>query len=221
MRQFIGTLSLVVLLQGVQIAQAAPQPTADLSSDPVTKVVAAGLMTPDANGNFREEQLLSRAELASILVRTFQLDKRTTANQGNDIPVDDVPSNHWAYKDIQTVLKTGTMQGYRGRLFYPNQKVTRAEAFAIFAQAYGVFQFPDRTVETILSGYPDAAEIPSWAYKAMATALNEGFVNLDDSGRINPLKPATRGDLAFALSEYLDRQVRPGSAFQQDVLPSP
>jgi ribosomal protein L27 len=48
--------------------------------------------------------------------------------------------------NMQTVLKTDIMKGYRGNMFFPNQKVTRAEWLAIFAQAYGVFQFPDQTI---------------------------------------------------------------------------
>ncbi|WP_082065478.1 S-layer homology domain-containing protein [Aliterella atlantica] len=179
--------------------QAAPSSPADA----ISQVVAAGLMSNLADGQFHPELFVSRAELASILVRSFGLDKRAAATQAGTIEVEDVPSSHWAYKDIQTVLRTGIMKGYRGNTFFPNQKVTRAEALAIFAQAYGVFQFPDNTVEEILSQYPDAASIPAWARKSLATALNVGFVNTDTQNNINPLQPMTRADMAYALSQYL------------------
>jgi S-layer homology domain len=144
-----------------------------------------------------------------LLVKTFDLDKRKTA-QKPDIDLPDVPKSHWAYNPIQVVLKTGTMAGYRDGMFFPNQRVTRAEALAIFAQAYGVFQFPDTTIAEILASYPDAGEIPNWARKSMATALYEGFVNLESgTNKINPLKPITRGDIAYALAKYLERQLRP------------
>ena len=222
MHRLLSAISLVVLLQSLQLvvqAQSASEVPAlgepveftTPVTDPIAQVVAAGLMTQDMNGNFRENDLLSRAELASILVKTFQLNQRAAAKQGDPVPVDDVSPNYWGYQDIQTVLKTGTMAGYRGRLFYPNQKMTRAEALAIFAQAYGVYQFPDATVNAILARYSDAQDIPTWARKAMATALNEGFVNTDTSNQINPLKPITRGDLAYALSQYLARQNDPNA----------
>lgn len=179
------------------------QPASPLPNDAVSQVVAAGLMSNLADGQFHPELFVSRAELASILVRSFGLDKRAAANQPGTIEVQDVPASHWAFKDIQTVLKTGIMKGYRGDMFFPNQKVTRAEALAIFAQAYGVFQFPDNTVEEILSPYPDAASIPAWARKSLATALNAGFVNIDAQNNINPLQPMTRADMAYALSQYL------------------
>lgn len=179
------------------------QPASPSPNDAVSQVVAAGLMSNLADGQFHPELFVSRAELASILVRSFGLDKRAAANQAGTIEVQDVPGSHWAFKDIQTVLKTGIMKGYRGDMFFPNQKVTRAEALAIFAQAYGVFQFPDNTVEEILSQYPDAASIPTWARKSLATALNAGFVNTDKQNNLNPLQPMTRADMAYALSQYL------------------
>lgn len=179
------------------------QPSSSSPNDPISQIVAAGLMSNLTDGQFHPELFISRAELASILVRSFGLDKRAAANQAGVIEVQDVPASYWAFKDIQTVLKTGIMKGYRGNMFFPNQKVTRAEALAIFAQAYGVFQFPDNTVAEILSPYPDAASIPTWARKSLATALNAGFVNTDAQNNINPLQPMTRADMAYALSQYL------------------
>lgn len=201
MRRIIGILPFVCLLQ---IAPVFAQASAPL--DPIEQVVAAKLMNPYPDGSFRPEGILNRAELASILVKTFQLDKRTL-QQTAAIPVQDVPSSHWAYNDIQLVLKHKIMTGYREGRFFPNQRVTRAEAFSILAQAYGVFQFPDETVAQLLSKYPDSDQVPSWARKSVATALYEGFVNIDPAtNQINPLAPMTRGDMAYALSKYLERQ---------------
>jgi hypothetical protein len=222
MRRLLSAFSFVALLQSAAIvAHSQTQPAPNLVSDPVEQVTAAGLMTKYSDGKFHAENLVSRAELASILVKTFQLDNRAAAKREAAIPVGDVPTSYWAYQDIQIALKTGTMKGYRGNLFYPNQKITRAEAFAILAQAYGVFQFPDSTVEAILSQYPDANQVPGWAKKAMATALDSGFVNVDASSNINPSKPITRGDLAYALSQYLTQQRTPTSAPAPTPTPTP
>ncbi|MDJ0677567.1 MAG: S-layer homology domain-containing protein [Calothrix sp. MO_167.B42] len=177
------------------------------SFDPIQKVVSANLMSKYPDGKFYPERFMSRAELASIMVKTFLLDKQKNASQ-EDINVTDVPSSHWAFKDIQTVLKTGVMKGYRGDLFFPNQKVTRAEALAIFAQSYGVFQFPEATVDEILAKFPDQKSIPKWARKAVATAVTGGFVNQKTDGKLAPLKPMTRGDMAYVLGRYLQRQQR-------------
>jgi ribosomal protein L27 len=174
--------------------------------DYIQKVVEAKLMNNLPDGKFYPERLVSRAELASILVKAFYLDKREAAKQDKPINVPDVPNYHWAYQDIQTVLKTDIMKGYRGNMFFPNQRVTRAEGIAIFAQAYGVFQFTDATVNEILAAYPDQNSIPTWARKAIATVITEGFINTDTNGNLKPLSPMTRGDMAYLLSQYLQRQ---------------
>src|SRR5919202_5722119 len=98
MRRIISTLPLVFLLPAVPVFA---QESAAL--DPIEQVVAAKLMSPYPDGSFRPEQILNRAELASILVKTFKLDKRLPQQQAS-IPLSDVPPSHWAYNDIQLVL---------------------------------------------------------------------------------------------------------------------
>lgn len=208
MRRLLGTLSLVLLIQNLPIIVQAQrtQSNTGIPSATIQQVIDAKLMTNFADGKFYPERLINRAELAAILVKAFGLEKRQAAPNVTLTSPEDVPTSHWAFKDIQIVLRTDIMKGYRGNMFFPNQRVTKAEALAIFAQAYGVFQFPDETVNEILSPYPDAASIPSWAKKAIATVISEGFINTDSQGNISPLSPMTRGDMAYVLSKYLQRQ---------------
>jgi hypothetical protein len=221
MRHLSITLSLVALLQNFPaIAQTqVPETTSGTSSDSIQQVVAAKWMTNFSDGKFYPERLVSRAELAAIMVKAFRLDKRQAVNQEN-LAIPDVPPSHWAFNDIQTVLKTDIMKGYRGNQFFPNQKVTRAEALAIFAQAYGVFQFPDDAVDEILAAHPDEESIPSWARKAIATVVSEGFINTDAQNNISPLRPVTRGDMAYVLSKYLQRQKQQPETPEVPIIPN-
>jgi S-layer homology domain len=201
MHQLLSSITIVAIQYFPLRVNAQPA----IAPDSIQQVLAAKLMSNFADGNFYTERLISRAELASIMVKAFRLDKRQAISKEN-LVVPDVPPSNPAFNDIQIVLKTDVMKGYRGNMFFPNQKVTRAEALAIFAQAYGVFQFPDDTVNEILASHPDALTIPNWAKKAIATVISEGFVNTDTLGNIAPLKPMTRGDMAYVLSKYLQRQ---------------
>lgn len=221
MRRLSITFSLVALLQNLPaIAQTqVPGTSYQTPSDSIQQVVAAKWMTNFADGNFYPERLVSRAELAAIMVKAFRLDKRQEVNKEN-LAIPDVPRSYWAFNDIQTVLKTDIMKGYRGNQFFPNQRVTRAEALAIFAQAYGVFQFPDDAVDEILAAYPDEKSIPSWARKAIATVATEGFLNTDAQNNISPLKPVTRGDMAYVLSKYLQRQKQQPETPEVPIIPN-
>ncbi|MCC5656516.1 S-layer homology domain-containing protein [Nostoc sp. XA010] len=221
MRQLSITLSLVALLQNLPaIAQVpVPENTSGVPSDAIQQVTAIKWMTNYSDGKFYPERLLSRGELASIMVKAFGLNKRQAVSKEN-LTIPDVPRSHWAFNDIQTVLKTDIMKGYRGNEFFPNQKVTKAEALAIFAQAYGVFQFPDDAVNDILASYPDEKSIPTWARKAIATVATEGFLNTDAQGNISPLKPVTRGDMAYVLSKYLQRQQQQPETPEVPIIPN-
>ncbi|BAZ37393.1 S-layer domain-containing protein [Calothrix sp. NIES-4101] len=207
MRNCFTTFSLITLLQTLPVMVYAADNVAVQSSDPIAQVIAANWMRNFADGKFYPERMISRAELAVIMVKVFKLDQRQGLPKEN-IAVADVPTSHWAFNDIQIVLKTSIMRGYRDNLFFPNQQVTKAEAIAIFAQAYGVFQFPDETINEILAPYTDRASIPIWARKALATVIAEGFITPDARGNIKPLQPMTRGDMAYLLSKYLQRQQR-------------
>ena len=208
MKKLLGTLTLITLLQtSPSFAQTESTETILVTDSKYIQMVIDGkLMNNFPDGQFYAERLINRAELASVLVKAFYLDKRLINQEQKYIFIPDVPISHPAYQNIQIVLKTDIMKGYRGNMFFPNQRVTRAEGLAIFAQAYGVFQFPDDTVNEILSSHPDAKSIPDWAKKAIATVVAEEFINMDTKGNIYPLRPMTRGDLAYVLSKYLQRK---------------
>jgi len=61
------------------------------------------------------------------------------------------------------------MKGYHN-MFFPNQKVTRAEALPFFFPSYGVFQFSDNTVKEILARYTQHPSLLGQK-KSLATAL--------------------------------------------------
>lgn len=201
MERFISALSLTLLLSGLAaVAQVAPS---DNLMQPA--VESSLLLSPGEQDGDEQEAILNRAELAQILVQSFHLDRRQPQDQ-SAVYLEDVPPSHWAYQDIQLVLQSGIMTGYREGRFFPEQRLTRVEAFSIFAQAHGIYQFSDQTVAGILAKYPDSAQIPSWARKPMATALQEGFINTRYDNQIDPLSPMTRADLAYALNQYQLRQ---------------
>ncbi len=124
-----------------------------------TKIKELGWMTPLADESYHWEKAVTRAELATVLVKAFDIDKRKPIYE---IPVEvsDVSASHWAYNNIQLMLANNVMSGYRDNLFYPNQVVDRAEGYAIFAQAYGVFQYNDEMLAEVYAPYSDASKIP-------------------------------------------------------------
>ncbi|MEO1209213.1 MAG: S-layer homology domain-containing protein [Cyanobacteria bacterium J06638_20] len=176
---------------------------------PERQVVEAGIMSPEPDGNFRAEASLTRAELASILVKTFDIEQRrirhTQQTWSRSTDLEDVSTLHWAYPEIQSVIQTGVMTPFPGDRFMPDQTVTRAEGFAAIAQAHGEVTPPIEVSETILERFPDGQNVPEWARPSMASIVRKGWITLKEDQHIAPQEPLTRGDIARALSIYLSQ----------------
>ncbi len=177
--------------------------------DRTERVLQAGWMSRFPDGQFHPERLVTRAELASVLVKAFDLTSRPH-NRKETMPIADVSATHWAFPSIQTMLKTDTMLGYhQNQRFFPNHLVSRAEGYAIIAQAYGVYQFEQDSLKELLAPYQDRSQIPYWANKAIATSIREGFIHQrgkSPQSHLYPMDPLTRGDLVYALDVYLSRK---------------
>jgi hypothetical protein len=202
----------LILLGAIALIPAISLPgLSQLSEAAIQRVIGAGLMSEYPDGSFHGERGITRAELAAILVKTFQLQQRAIVDENAASSLVDVSSAHWAYDDIQWVVKTGIMSGYRPGYFYPDRPISRAEGFAIFTQAYGVLPLGNGEVDRILKRYTDGDLVPYWARQAIATALIEELVNLEGTQSISPLQPMTRSDMVYALDRYLEKQQNPGT----------
>ena len=73
-------------------------------------------------------------------------------------------------------------------------------------------QMTEGEIARVLGPYKDASQIPDWAREAIATLIFEDLTNVDTAtNRIEPLRPMTRGDIAYTLSQYLAKLQNPGT----------
>lgn len=195
MERFIGAISLTVLLVGLTaVAQVQPQPE---RSGSLSKLISPTSKTLLDLNETPADPLITRADLAQLLVKTFQL-----RPLHQKVQVKDVPESYWAHSEIQTVISRGIMTCDRQGNFNPQQSVSRAEALAILAKAKGKKPLPAPIVNHILSRYPDAIQIASADRSTIAASLQTGILPLE-SGKIAPHIPITRNDMAHALRVYL------------------
>ena len=90
----------------------------------------AGVITDSANGYFRPNDAITRAELAAMLAAFT--DTTRAANYFND-----VTANYWAANAIAVCAKLGWITGYPDGSFRPDRNVTRAELMAMINRATG------------------------------------------------------------------------------------
>ncbi|PEB52160.1 S-layer protein [Bacillus pseudomycoides] len=84
-----------------------------------------GIFQGDEHGNFRPKDTLTRAEMAQVITKAFELDVKAPHN------FNDVPDNSWAKDAISAVQSNNIASGVGEGKFAPNMKVTR-EQYAQF-----------------------------------------------------------------------------------------
>lgn len=144
------------------------------------------------NGMFKPSTNISRAEMATMVVKGFNLNACDTSKN----LFSDVPQSHWASKNIASAVENGIMAGYPNNTFKPNQPLTRAEAFSIVAKNIKC-PMDQCKAEEILSKYSDGKTVPDWAKVPVAKVLdNNGLCDFPQSNMINANKDASRAEVA-------------------------
>lgn len=93
--------------------------------DSIQAVAEAGILTGREAGKFSPDGKLTRAEMATILQRTYKLTGTT------DIAFKDVSKSHWAYGNIQVLVANKLTTGFPDNTYRPDKAISRAE-FAAF-----------------------------------------------------------------------------------------
>lgn len=107
---------------------------ADQSSIPawakssISSAVSAGIVSGYEDNTFRPGQMISRAEITTMIVRAsgIQADEQQLSTFADK---DQIPA--WAHSYIAAAAEAGLIQGKGDNLFMPNDNATRAEAVTL------------------------------------------------------------------------------------------
>ncbi|MFD1929327.1 S-layer homology domain-containing protein [Sporosarcina siberiensis] len=121
-----------LIARTLKLTSTKPNPFKDVNEknfayNDIAAVAEKGIVIGREKGMFYPNGALTRAEMASILSRAFELTK--TSNQSKQFS--DVHSSHWAYNAIVELVNSELTSGYPDGTFKPNNKITRAE-FSVF-----------------------------------------------------------------------------------------
>ena len=125
-----------------------------------------GIITGYADGSFRPDASVTRAEFAAIASRFEKLTEGTKS-------FSDVPGSHWAAKYINFAATRGWVNGYADGTFRPNNFITRAEVAAVTCRLLerNADQSYIRSHLSELRAFTDVSE-SHWAYWYTMEAAN-------------------------------------------------
>lgn len=156
----------------------------DWSAPAMTHAVQNGLLN-GSDGKILPKGLLTRAQMATMVNRAFASSAKASLTSFTDM----VPGV-WHYDEMAKAVRMGVFQGANGKLS-PNDPITREQAFAVLARAFGL---ADGSAAA-LNKFSDGAQVSSWARGAVAALVEQGYVSGAD-GALNPQSYITRAEFA-------------------------
>ncbi len=144
------------------------------SDKPISILAKAGMLTGYKDGSFKPTNEITRAELATMIAKLT--DVIVLETKFEDI------KGHWAEDYINSVQKTGWIQGYEDNTFRPNELIKRSEFVSIINNV--LFRKVDK--ENILPDVKRFKDLEQnrWFYEGMVEAINGHdyeLKRLDDS----------------------------------------
>ena len=156
----------------------------DWSAPAMTHAVQNGLLN-GSDGKILPKGLLTRAQMATMVNRAFASSAKASLTSFTDM----LPGV-WHYDEMAKSVRMGVFQGADGKLS-PNDPITREQAFAVLARAFGLADGKASSLDT----FSDGAQVSSWARGAVAALVEQGYVAGAD-GALNPKSYITRAEFA-------------------------
>ena len=172
----------------------------DWSAPAMTHAVQNGLLN-GSDGKILPKGLLTRAQMATMVNRAFASSAKASLTGFTDM----VPGV-WHYDEMAKSVRMGAFQGADGKL-NPNDPITREQAFAVLARAFGLADGKASSLEK----FSDGAQVSSWARGAVAALVEQGYVTGAD-GALNPQSYITRAEFAQVMdalvAAYADQDLK-------------
>lgn len=194
-----GTVAPIVMMSTPAYSQSSfPDVPSNYWAAPFIRELAArGVIVGFEDGAFRPEQLVTRAQTASMATKAFNRPMVRPA-----IQFVDVPSTNWAAIPIQRAYTMGFMAGYPGNVFRPNENIPRSQFLVSLSSGLGYI--PTGSVDSTLSIFADSSTILQYARNGVAAATQRRMVvNYPDIRLLRPNETTTRAEAAAFLFQAL------------------
>ncbi|MDW7674447.1 MAG: S-layer homology domain-containing protein [Bacillota bacterium] len=189
-RQLIEIEEAVALLESILVPDF-PDIEGHWSYDNIAFLYRRGIIAGFDDGTFRPNGTVTRAQLATMIVRAKGLQ---LVNSGNEFT--DLDKNHWAYENILAAKQDGFITGYDDGTFKPNNNVSRAEIASMLTRAFTIKR------EQELVAFPDVAA-SHWAKGAIDLMVQGGITSGYEDKTFRPSNHATRAEISAFLARVL------------------
>ena len=157
----------------------------DWSTAALESAVENGLLTGDGN-LLKPRDTLTRAQMATIVVRALGAEKVADITEFTDIP-----ENAWYRDEMAKAYYMNVFRGDGAGHMNPEKPVSREEAFVVLSRVLLL----ENAKSDVLDGFSDKALVSDWAKAPICAMVEKGYVNGSD-GKLNPKGNITRAEFA-------------------------
>ncbi|MCR8630313.1 PQQ-binding-like beta-propeller repeat protein [Paenibacillus radicis (ex Xue et al. 2023)] len=162
----------------------------------IAKAVDLGFVNGYADGTFRPNASVTRAEFTAMLIRGLK-----PVVEGTTLAFEDKDEiGVWAVQPVAQAVQLRIISGYEDGTFRPNANITHAEMIAMVIRSSGL-----PAGKASKTNYADEADIPDWAKIAVSTAEETGIIivgGITDK-KFAPQVLSTRAEAASAIVRML------------------
>lgn len=210
-KQFLSMLLVLSLLMSLFVlpVSAAAQDMSDMPPEThwsyaALKAALDNDLLRGAGGKLQPEALLTRGQLAAIVVRAFGATVKADLSAYTD-----VSASAWYYEELSKAVAMGVVSGSENRL-RPEDSITRQEAFTILARAMKISGGP----ASALAAFPDGGKVSDWAQDAMASLVSGGYLQGND-GKLNPNDFITRAEFAQVMYKLISSYISKSGTYEK------
>ncbi|MGI6427868.1 MAG: S-layer homology domain-containing protein [Natronincolaceae bacterium] len=174
----------------------------DWSTAALEHAVENGLLQ-GADGKIMPNDKLTRAQMATLIVRAFGATK-----EGDIERYTDVGEGDWFRGYIAKAYQMKVIQGADNKM-NPNDPITRQEVFVVIARALKLE--PEKAFNKT---FEDSGEIADWADGEIKALVNKGYIQGSD-GKLNPKGQITRAEFAQAFYNIIKQYISAEGEYEQ------
>lgn len=172
------------------------------AEEALRNLLSNGVMHGTTDTTTSPDLMITRAEMATLMVKAFE------AAKGADLQVfTDIPANAWYRDFLSKAVQMGVISG-NGTAMDPSNRITRQDAAVVFCKAFDLYGYTDP-----LTKFSDVSEISSYAKSAVAACVGAGIIQGVD-GKLLPNQTLTRAEFATMLNKLVQHYVNSSVPFK-------
>ncbi len=216
--KFVSVAAAAAIAAGVNVTSFAAfsdMPAGEMGSA-LQRAVDVGLMNGVTDTEIAPNENITRAQMATILVRAFGAEDYENPN-ATPAAFNDVAADAWYKKMVEKASLIGAFQGDDDNNFNPENNITFQETYTVLSRMFGFepyeAKYSDGRIElvsdcdeSVLNAYPDAADADGWAKNYVKYIVgNGGWTGI--GGQLKPKAYITRGEFAMLMDKIVANYV--------------